>query len=68
MSTIECVKLIESHNIDILVDLAGYTKNARTEIFLYKPAPILINYQLSWKQWVQNIMITLFLITPQLVM
>jgi len=44
MSTTECVKLIESHNIDILVDLAGYTKNARTEIFLHKPAPILINY------------------------
>ena len=44
ISTIDCVKLIKSHKIDILVDLAGYTKNARSEIFLYKPAPILINY------------------------
>ena len=44
MSTIECVKLIESHNIDILVDLAGYTANSKTQIFAYKPAPILIQY------------------------
>lgn len=30
--------------IDILVDLNGYTKNARTEIFACKPAPVQINY------------------------
>lgn len=38
------LKLITSHQIDILVDMAGYTKNTMTEIFLYKPAPIIINY------------------------
>ena len=31
-------------NIDIAIDLMGYTKNARTGIFAYRAAPIQINY------------------------
>ena len=37
-------KLILSHKIDILVDLSGYQKNCRPEVFAYKPAPLIINY------------------------
>ena len=38
------IDLILSHEIDILVDLAGYTANSKTQIFAYKPAPITIQY------------------------
>ena len=31
-------------NIDIAIDLMGYTKNSRTGIFAYRAAPIQINY------------------------
>jgi protein O-GlcNAc transferase len=30
--------------IDILVDMMGFTKNARTNIFAHRPAPIQVNY------------------------
>ena len=30
--------------IDILVDLNGYTKQARTRIFAYRPAPVIANF------------------------
>ena len=30
--------------VDILVDVNGYTKNARTKIFAYKPAPVIVNW------------------------
>ena len=36
--------LARKDNIDIAVDLKGYTKNARTGIFAYRAAPIQINY------------------------
>lgn len=35
---------IRQDQIDILIDLTGYTKGARTGIFAYKPATIQINY------------------------
>ena len=44
MDTLSIVELIRSHKIDILIDLAGYTKNCKPEIFAHKPAPIQINY------------------------
>lgn len=44
MIELEAVKLIEKDKIDILVDLAGYTKGSRLLIFTQKPAPI----QVSW--------------------
>jgi predicted O-linked N-acetylglucosamine transferase (SPINDLY family) len=35
---------IEEDEIDILVDLNGYTKFARTRIFSLRPAPIIVNW------------------------
>ena len=35
---------IEADRIDILVDLNGYTKDARTKVFALRPAPIIVNW------------------------
>ena len=35
---------IRSDGIDILVDMKGYTANARPEIFAYRPAPVQVSY------------------------
>ena len=44
MSDIDIAKLSRSIQIDIAVDLAGFTNNSRTGIFAYRAAPIQINY------------------------
>jgi predicted O-linked N-acetylglucosamine transferase (SPINDLY family) len=35
---------IADDEIDILVDLNGYTKHARTRIFAWRPAPVIVNW------------------------
>jgi len=40
----EIAQLIRAAEIDILIDLAGYTANARPEVLAMRPAPIQINY------------------------
>ncbi|RYG68568.1 hypothetical protein EON64_04875, partial [archaeon] len=40
----EVAQLINSDNIHILIDLNGYTKGARTEIFALRPAPIQVSF------------------------
>ena len=35
---------IREQEIDILIDLNGHTRNARTELFARRPAPIQVNY------------------------
>lgn len=35
---------IHEDGIDILVDLNGYTKDARSRIFSYRPAPVVVNW------------------------
>ena len=35
-----CADLIYSHRIHVLVNLNGYTKGARTDVFALRPAPI----------------------------
>lgn len=44
MSDEDAAKTIHDDGIDILVDLKGYTLNARTAILAYKPAPVQVNY------------------------
>ena len=40
----EAAAQIVADEIDILVDLNGYTKQARTRIFAYRPAPVIVNF------------------------
>jgi protein O-GlcNAc transferase len=40
----EAARRIRADEIDILVDLKGYTFRARTEIFALRPAPVQVNY------------------------
>lgn len=35
---------IKEDEIDILIDLNGYTKDARTQVFSHRPAPIAVNW------------------------
>lgn len=35
---------ISSDEVDILIDVNGYTKHARTKIFAYRPAPVIVNF------------------------
>ncbi|PKI61153.1 hypothetical protein CRG98_018473 [Punica granatum] len=44
MSSDAIARLINEHKIQILVNLNGYTKGARNEIFAMQPAPIQISY------------------------
>ena len=43
-SHIDAAQRIAADGVDILVDLKGYTKDARTEILSLRPAPIQVNY------------------------
>lgn len=42
--TWEIAELIQQMEVDILIDLAGFTADSRTEVFAYRPAPIQVNY------------------------
>jgi len=44
MSARETAQLLRDLEIDIAVDLMGYTKHAKPSIFAYRPAPVQINY------------------------
>jgi len=44
LSSIEIAKLIQNYNIDISIDINGYTRKSRSEIFQYRMSPIQINY------------------------
>jgi len=43
-STVDVCHLIQQHQIDILVDLAGHTNGNRLDVFAKKPAPIQVTY------------------------
>jgi predicted O-linked N-acetylglucosamine transferase (SPINDLY family) len=43
-SFVESAERIAADGVDILVDLKGYTQNARTQILALRPAPIQVNY------------------------
>jgi len=40
----EIAELVRALEVDILVDLKGYTQNARTGVFAMRPAPVQVNY------------------------
>jgi len=40
----EAAEAIVRDEIDILVDVNGYTKHARTKIFAWRPAPVIVNW------------------------
>lgn len=44
LSDEEAARKIVEDEIDILVDLNGYTKSARTKVFSLRPAPIIVNW------------------------
>ena len=44
LGAVEIAKRIRDEEIDVLIDLNGVTRNARTEIFARRPAPIQVNY------------------------
>ncbi|WP_045836081.1 tetratricopeptide repeat protein [Hyphomicrobium sp. 99] len=44
MTSRDVAAAINADAIDVLVDLKGYTKDARPEILSYRPAPIQVNY------------------------
>src|SRR5215469_14063481 len=44
LSDLDIARAIADSEIDILVDLMGFTQDSRTNIFAYRPAPIQVNY------------------------
>lgn len=44
MGSRQIAQLMRDMEIDIAVNLSGYTSGSRTEIFAYRPAPIQVNY------------------------
>lgn len=44
INDIDAAKQIAADDIDILVDVNGYTKHARTKIFAYRPAPVIVSF------------------------
>ncbi|MDR3462923.1 MAG: tetratricopeptide repeat protein [Beijerinckiaceae bacterium] len=44
ISNSEAARRIYADEIDILIDLKGYTQDCRTEIFAVRPAPIQVNF------------------------
>lgn len=44
LSDVEVATLMRELEVDIAVDLTGYTQNNRTAIFALRPAPIQVNY------------------------
>lgn len=44
LNTYELTKLIHEDGIDILIDLAGYTRSARPDVIALRPAPVHVSY------------------------
>jgi predicted O-linked N-acetylglucosamine transferase (SPINDLY family) len=44
LGDLEAATLIQADQIDILIDVNGYTKHARTKLFAYRPAPVIVNF------------------------
>lgn len=44
MNADKIAQLIKELEVDIAIDLAGYTSDSRTHIFAHRPAPVQVNY------------------------
>jgi protein O-GlcNAc transferase len=44
LTAVDAAQKIYADDIDILIDLAGYTTHSRTEIFAFRPAPLQVSY------------------------
>jgi predicted O-linked N-acetylglucosamine transferase (SPINDLY family) len=44
LSDLDAAKLLRSKEVDVAIDLTGYTQGARTGIFAWRPAPIQVNF------------------------
>ncbi|MFN7835480.1 MAG: tetratricopeptide repeat protein [Burkholderiaceae bacterium] len=44
MGSLQIAQLLREREIDIAVDLAGYTTDSRTAVFSYRPVPVQVNY------------------------
>lgn len=44
MGAAQIAQLMRDMEIDVAIDLGGYTSDTRTEIFAYRPVPVQVNY------------------------
>lgn len=44
MSSEQVARWMRDHEIDVAVDLGGYTADTRSQIFSFRPAPVQVNY------------------------
>jgi protein O-GlcNAc transferase len=44
MNTQDIARLMRSMEVDVAIDLAGYTSDSRTDVFSHRPAPVQVNY------------------------
>jgi predicted O-linked N-acetylglucosamine transferase (SPINDLY family) len=44
LTDLQAAERIKADQIDILVDVNGFTKSARTKIFAYRPAPVIVSF------------------------
>jgi protein O-GlcNAc transferase len=44
MGSLPIAQLMREMEVDIAIDLGGYTSDTRTEVFAYRPAPVQVNY------------------------
>ena len=44
LSSLDIANLLRKMEVDILIDLNGYTSGLRTDIFMHRPAPVQVNY------------------------
>jgi predicted O-linked N-acetylglucosamine transferase (SPINDLY family) len=44
MGSAQIAQLMRHHEIDVAIDLAGYTSDSRTDVFSYRPAPAQVGY------------------------
>lgn len=44
MGSLQIAELMREMEVDIAVDLAGFTADSRTDVFAHRPAPVQVNY------------------------